>query len=243
MLDRVLAQFADHQRKAGGRRRRNLTEAAVTYGVDLSARGRDIPDVSQQTVGDVVELDGPGKWIVLAGQTGGDEKGEYASDMAAQVGTALKRIMKLLAEAGATGMTLNFAYPSEVTRPYMPNPQKLYDAMKTDLEAAGIVVNTATKPWNGGYLDDASAGNYDAWLLGWTGDYNAADNFHGSIFSNYETNDCQASDYPWGKTLSQDLKKADANVDTAAREAAYKTINKQIAEEYLPGLPISSSAR
>ncbi|XIA62930.1 RidA family protein [Bradyrhizobium sp. TZ2] len=48
-----------------------------------------------------VEVDGPGKWIVLAGQTGGDEKGDYSPDMAGQVGTALKRIIKLLAEAGA----------------------------------------------------------------------------------------------------------------------------------------------
>jgi enamine deaminase RidA (YjgF/YER057c/UK114 family) len=48
-----------------------------------------------------VEIDGPGKWIVLAGQTGGDEKGDYAPDMAAQVGMALKRIVKLLGEAGA----------------------------------------------------------------------------------------------------------------------------------------------
>ena len=48
-----------------------------------------------------VEVDGPGKWIVLAGQTGGDEKGEYQPDMAAQVGVALRRIIKLLGEAGA----------------------------------------------------------------------------------------------------------------------------------------------
>jgi enamine deaminase RidA (YjgF/YER057c/UK114 family) len=46
-----------------------------------------------------VAVDGPGKWVVLAGQTGGDEKGEYAPDMAAQVGTALKRVMKLLAKS------------------------------------------------------------------------------------------------------------------------------------------------
>jgi enamine deaminase RidA (YjgF/YER057c/UK114 family) len=38
---------------------------------------------------------------MLAGQTGGDEKGDYAPDMAAQVGSALKRIIKLLGEAGA----------------------------------------------------------------------------------------------------------------------------------------------
>jgi enamine deaminase RidA (YjgF/YER057c/UK114 family) len=48
-----------------------------------------------------VELDSPGRWVMLAGQTGGDEKGDYAPDLAAQVGTALRRIVKLLAEAGA----------------------------------------------------------------------------------------------------------------------------------------------
>ena len=46
-------------------------------------------------------FEGPGRWIVLAGQTGGDEKGDYAPDMAAQVATALKRVITLLAEAGA----------------------------------------------------------------------------------------------------------------------------------------------
>jgi enamine deaminase RidA (YjgF/YER057c/UK114 family) len=47
-----------------------------------------------------VAVDGPGRWIVLAGQTGG-EKGEYQPDMAGQVAVALRRIIKLLAEAGA----------------------------------------------------------------------------------------------------------------------------------------------
>jgi enamine deaminase RidA (YjgF/YER057c/UK114 family) len=48
-----------------------------------------------------VAVEGPGRWIVLAGQTGGDEKGEYQSDMAAQVAVALRRIVRLLEEAGA----------------------------------------------------------------------------------------------------------------------------------------------
>src|SRR6202049_2846202 len=46
-------------------------------------------------------VEGAGRWIVLAGQTGGDDKGEYSSDMAAQVAVALRRIIKLLVEAGA----------------------------------------------------------------------------------------------------------------------------------------------
>ena len=48
-----------------------------------------------------IEVGGPGRWIVLAGQTGGDEKGDYPEDLAAQVATALKRIARLLAEADA----------------------------------------------------------------------------------------------------------------------------------------------
>ena len=72
----------------------------------------------------------------------------------------------LLKEAGAEGMTLQFAFPTEVTRPYMPDPQKIHDAFKKDLEAVGIKVEVVSKPWNGGYLDDVNAGKYDAWLLG-----------------------------------------------------------------------------
>jgi enamine deaminase RidA (YjgF/YER057c/UK114 family) len=48
-----------------------------------------------------VTLEGPGRWVVLAGQTGGDENGEYASDLAGQVAVALRRIIRLLGEAGA----------------------------------------------------------------------------------------------------------------------------------------------
>jgi enamine deaminase RidA (YjgF/YER057c/UK114 family) len=49
-----------------------------------------------------VAIEGPGRWIVLAGQTGSSESGEYETDdMATQVATALRRITKLLAEAGA----------------------------------------------------------------------------------------------------------------------------------------------
>ena len=152
-----------------------------------------------------------------------------------------EKAKSLLKEAGAEGMTLQFAYPTEVTRPYMPDPQKIHDAFKKDLEAVGIKVEVVNKPWNGGYLDDVNNGNYDAWLLGWTGDYNAADNFLGTFFANFDSNDFHTNVMPWGKTLADDLKKADAIVDETEREAAYKKINQQIAEEYLPGLPISHS--
>ena len=78
-----------------------------------------------------VEVDGPGKWIVLAGQTGGDEKGDYQPDMAAQVGTALKRIIKLLGEAGAG--------PEHIVR------LTWYLTSRSEYEAAGAGIGAAWK--------------------------------------------------------------------------------------------------
>ncbi len=152
----------------------------------------------------------------------------------------VEKAKSLLKEAGAEGMTLNFAYPTEVSRPYMPNPQKIAEALRTDLEAAGIKVTFTAKPWNGGYLDGVDAGAFDAWLLGWTGDYNSADNFIGTFFQP-ETNDFHTWVQPWGKQLSADLKAADAIVDEAQRTAAYEKLNQQIMEEYLPGLALTHS--
>ncbi|EAQ00058.1 oligopeptide/dipeptide ABC transporter, peptide-binding protein [Janibacter sp. HTCC2649] len=147
----------------------------------------------------------------------------------------------LLKEAGAEGMTLQFAYPSEVSRPYMPNPQKIYEALRADLEAVGIKVTVVTAPWNGGYLDTVDNGGYDAWLLGWTGDYDSPDNFIGTFFANLKANDFHTSATSYGAQLSTDLQAADAIVDEAARSAAYEKLNQQIMEEDLPGLAISHS--
>ena len=147
----------------------------------------------------------------------------------------------LLKDAGAEGMTLQFAYPSEVSRPYMPDPQKIYEALRSNLEAVGIKVQVTTKPWNGGYLDTVDNGGYDAWLLGWTGDYDSADNFIGTFFENLKANDFHTKVTSYGAQLSKDLQAADSIVDEAQRTAAYEKLNQQIQEDYLPGLAISHS--
>ena len=76
-----------------------------------------------------VAVDGPGRWIVLAGQTGGDEKGEYQPDMAGQVAVALRRIIKLLAEAGAG--------PEHIVR------LTWYLTSRSEYEAAGAGIGAA----------------------------------------------------------------------------------------------------
>jgi enamine deaminase RidA (YjgF/YER057c/UK114 family) len=77
-----------------------------------------------------VTVDGPGRWIVLAGQTGSDAQGAYQSDdMGEQVGAALRRIVKLLGEAGAG--------PEHIVR------LTWYLTSRSDYEAAGVAIGAA----------------------------------------------------------------------------------------------------
>ena len=150
-----------------------------------------------------------------------------------------EKAKSLLAEAGQSDLTLVFAYPTEVTRPYMPDPAKLYYAMKADLEAAGITVETRTDPW-ATYLDKAYT-DYDAYFLGWTGDFNSADNFVASFFGNVERNRFATNLQDFGQELGDEIVAADGILDEAERTAAYEELNRRIMEEWLPGLPISHS--
>lgn len=47
-----------------------------------------------------VSVEGPGRWIVLAGQTG-NENGVFAADIGKQTEIALHKVIRLLKEAGA----------------------------------------------------------------------------------------------------------------------------------------------
>lgn len=91
----------------------------------------------------------------------------------------------LIAESGETDLTLEFWYPSDVTRPYMPDPKGIFEAISRDLEAVGFVIKPNTATWNPDYLDAEFAGNYPAWLIGWTCDWAGPDNFLRTAFFNY----------------------------------------------------------
>ena len=146
----------------------------------------------------------------------------------------------LLAAAGQSNLTLNFWWPSDVSRQYMPEPNAIFNAFKADLEAVGIKINEVVKVWNQGYLTGVDDNQADAFILGWNGDYPAPDNFIGTFFSN-TTLRFGTGQYPWGTQLSDELKAADAITDPTARAAAYVALNKKLLGEYLPAIPISHS--
>ncbi|MDT0332077.1 ABC transporter substrate-binding protein [Nocardiopsis lambiniae] len=144
------------------------------------------------------------------------------------------RARELLADADQEDLTLDFCYPTEVTRPYMPAPRDIFDVITADLEDVGITVEAKSYEWTE-YIGRTNSGECSLYLLGWTGDYNDAYNFLGTWFS--VKNDAWGMDEP---ELFEAMADASGNPDAEERIEAYKGLNEQIME-VLPGLPISSS--
>lgn len=151
-----------------------------------------------------------------------------------------QRARQLLAEAGASNLTVNFYWPTDVTRPYMPDPQGIFNALAENLRQVGITVNPVSKPWNGGYTDDVDNAKADLFLLGWTGDYNTPDNFIGTFFGT-PTNRFYTAASPWGQQLADQLRAADSEPDATKRDGMYQDINRQLLSDYLPAVPLSHS--
>jgi len=147
---------------------------------------------------------------------------------------------KLLAEAGESDLVLKFAYPTGVSRPYMPSPEDTFAVIKSQLEKAGIKITPVAAKWSPDYLDmiqgDAGTSKHDIHLLGWTGDYNDPDNFVGVFFGGKSSE--------WGFDNPELFKAlADAR-ELPTREQqvpAYKQINADIAK-FVPGIPLAHPA-
>ena len=152
-----------------------------------------------------------------------------------------ERSKALLAEAGATGTTLRFFYPTDVSRPYLPDPAAMFQVISQNLTDAGFTIEPTALPWNPDYLNAVQAGGADIHLLGWTGDYNDAYNFIGTFFAEASNNQASAE---FGAFSAPDifaaLAEADAEPDPANRTESYQEANRLIMD-YLPAVPISHS--
>jgi len=137
-----------------------------------------------------------------------------------------------LMDAGYTlPLDIRFAYPTDVTRPYMPDPQANFEAMSADLNAAGFNVIPESAVWSPDYLDAANNGRYQLYLLGWTGDFGDPDNFIGTFF--------QEAQPAWGfdnPEIFTALDDAEAESDLDTRTELYEEANRMIMD-FLPGLP------
>jgi len=143
-----------------------------------------------------------------------------------------EKAKQILQDAGYTlPVKIDFAYPTDVERPYMPDPQANFEAMVADLEECCFEVEKKSATWSPDYLDNVDNGRYGLYLLGWTGDFGDPDNFVGTFF--------QTEQPAWGfnnQEIFDALDAAEAETDQEARIALYEEANRLIME-FLPGLP------
>lgn len=83
---------------------------------------------------------------------------------------------RLLAQAGfAHGFTTTLWYMT-LPRPYVPEPQRVAEAIQSDLRQVGINAKLQGLEW-GPYLQKTQNGEHNLALYGWTGDNGDPDNF------------------------------------------------------------------
>jgi len=145
-----------------------------------------------------------------------------------------EKAKQLLAEAGAEGATIEFNYPTDVSRPYMPSPEDTFNVIRSQLEAVGLKVKPVADRWDPDYLDKiAGSANHGIHLLGWTGDYNDSDNFVGVFFG--------AENPEWGfknEEIFSAVSEARGIPTQEEQTPFYEDLNIQIME-FLPGVPIA----
>ena len=87
-----------------------------------------------------------------------------------------EKARKLLAQAGFKDGFETELWSMPIPRPYMPQPNKIAQAIQADLLNVGIRAQIVQWEW-GTYLEKVSQGEHPMALLGWTGDNGDPDNF------------------------------------------------------------------
>jgi peptide/nickel transport system substrate-binding protein len=139
---------------------------------------------------------------------------------------------QLLQQAGVTlPLQIDFWYPTSVSRPYMPDPQKNAEAFGASLEKSGFKVTFHSAPWRPDYLGSVQSGKAEVFLLGWTGDFGDPANFLNVHFGS-ETQQFGFNN----PSLFSLLQKADSEPNLEKRALLYQQASIQVMK-FLPVVP------
>ncbi len=141
-----------------------------------------------------------------------------------------QKAKQLLTEAGyANGFDLELWY-MPVSRPYFPTPKPIAEAFAADLSAIGIRVKLNTKDWAAYLADRRKAPGFQAFMLGWTGDFGDPDSFYFPHYAPGSTDDIGN----WtSDRLTQWLQQGRALPDQASRAQVYAEIDALLYQEVL----------
>ncbi|MBA2528798.1 MAG: ABC transporter substrate-binding protein, partial [Euzebyales bacterium] len=148
-----------------------------------------------------------------------------------------EKAKQLLTDAGYDlPVEIELWYPTDVTRPYLPDPQATFEAFSADLEQAGFKVKPRSAPWTPDYLDDTLGGKAQLYFMGQTGDFGDPDTFLGTFFR--EKRPMFGWEDPEIFGLLQDgLRESDKQ----ARIALYEEANRKLMEQ-LPAIPFAHAS-
>jgi peptide/nickel transport system substrate-binding protein len=97
------------------------------------------------------------------------------------------RSRALLRKAGLKlPVKVDFWYPTDVARPYMPDPKRNFEVFAASLELAGFDVVPHGVPWSPDYIRAFVTGKAQLYLSGWQADVLDPNDFFGTLFSKYE---------------------------------------------------------
>jgi len=147
-----------------------------------------------------------------------------------------------LQAAGLTAAQLNIVleYPSNVVRPYMPDPKGIAQAIAQDLQAIGFTVTLKSEDWHGGYVSDATGGKFSLYLFGWTCDWAGADNFLYTAWFGYQGGKPNLQ-FGWKNDAANALMlKALAEPTVDAANADWGQVQDLLAAD-MPAVPIVNS--
>jgi peptide/nickel transport system substrate-binding protein len=143
----------------------------------------------------------------------------------------------LLRSAGLSlPVSVEFWYPTNVSRPYMPNPKLNFEAFSASLENSGFKVTAKSAPWRPDYVKHVNEGTAgDLNLIGWTGDFGDPDNFLGTFFKTYSPQFGFRN-----KAIFNILTRAAGETNFKKRIKLYQQANVLIMK-FLPGVPYAHS--
>lgn len=144
----------------------------------------------------------------------------------------LDEAKKMLADSGVSNINLRLAY-RDVVRGYLPTPGKVAEEIQAQLSALGITV-AIDQQESATFLDNASKGNLEMFLLGWGADYPDATNFLDSHFGT-GANDQFGTKFP---DVTGKLAEAATLSDQAARNRLYADANNAI-RQHVPMIPVA----
>jgi peptide/nickel transport system substrate-binding protein len=156
----------------------------------------------------------------------------YTTDGIEDLSFNLDAAKALLAGAGYSDTnkpTVHLWYPSGVTRPYMPDPKGISEAVTQMWENAGFDVVVDTAEWGSPYLGDgARASKFETFFLGWTGDWDDPANWWDQHFfvNSDGTPNPQFSFNPPGYVDL--LRAAEQELDPTARKEAWAKVGAMV---------------